>query len=107
MDASRYSKLNYYELLESGVLNDHRMHVWRMFILCGPSTTRQVAEKMGVEVLKVRPRCTELLQLGLLVEVPSEPGQREGIYRALSEEEAINFLATPREPIHAQTELPV
>jgi hypothetical protein len=107
MDASRYSKQNYHELCASGVLNDNRLHVWRRFQQHGPCTTRRVAQAVGVEVHTMRPRCTELFQLGLLVEVPAEPGAKEGIYRALSEDEAINFLATPREPIHSQTELPV
>lgn len=107
MDATRYSKQTYRELCESGFLNEKRLHVWRRFQQLGPCTTRQVAEAMGVEVHAMRPRCTELFQRGLLVEVPGEAGAREGVYRALSEEEAIQFLATPREPIHAQTELPV
>lgn len=60
----------------------------------GPCTTRQLSKCMRWDILKVRPRVTELIQLGLaeLWEpdfTACQPSGREGLYRALSEEEAI------------------
>ncbi|OAI55556.1 hypothetical protein AYO49_05480 [Verrucomicrobiaceae bacterium SCGC AG-212-N21] len=55
----------------------------------GPGTTREVAEKSGMDLLTFRPRTTELLQLGLIGVADPDAGGHEGIYRALTEEEAL------------------
>ena len=47
----------------------------------GPCTTRQLAERMGWDILNVRPRVTELVQLGA-AEICGAHGH-EGEYRAL------------------------
>jgi hypothetical protein len=47
----------------------------------GPLTTRALAEQMPRDILAVRPRVTELVQLGA-VEICGAQGH-EGIYRAL------------------------
>lgn len=46
----------------------------------GPCTTRQLAASLGRDILTVRPRVTELVQLGFAA-CGDEPGH-EGIYRA-------------------------
>jgi hypothetical protein len=55
----------------------------------GPSTTRRLAEAMEWDILNVRPRVTELCQLGLVV--THDPGHRtpEGLYRAKGDHEAM------------------
>lgn len=60
----------------------------------GPCTTRDLSAAMQWDILNVRPRVTELFQLGF-VELcedaagvagnPSHSSQREGTYRALSD----------------------
>ena len=52
----------------------------------GASTTRQLADAMGWEVLSVRPRLTELFQLGFVRCLDREG--HEGTYEALSGSEA-------------------
>ncbi|BET67193.1 hypothetical protein ASA1KI_21110 [Opitutales bacterium ASA1] len=46
----------------------------------GPSTTRQLADAARIDLLTVRPRVTELVQLGL-VALEGREGH-EGVYRA-------------------------
>lgn len=53
----------------------------------GPCTTRQLATKMGVDLLTVRPRVTELVELNFAECTGRDSG--EGVYRALSYAEAI------------------
>lgn len=67
---------------------------WRAF---GPGTTREVADRAGMDLLSFRPRTTELHQLGFVTlcteeeirALPSKCGAHEGIYRALSDDEAL------------------
>lgn len=54
--------------------------------LHGPCTTRELSAKSGMDILTVRPRVTELVQLGW-AHCSDEPG-REGIYQAASYTEA-------------------
>jgi DNA-binding Lrp family transcriptional regulator len=55
----------------------------------GPSTTRSLSERMGMSILTVRPRCTELLQLGA-VELHGREGH-EGVYRARTDYEWVTW----------------
>lgn len=56
----------------------------------GPCTTRSLAKMMQWDILNVRPRVTELLQLGYADVWEAGPETaREGIYRAFSDEEAM------------------
>jgi predicted transcriptional regulator len=50
---------------------------------CGPCTTRELARRMGRDILNVRPRVTELVQLGFVV--TEDAAGREGVYRALDD----------------------
>ena len=52
----------------------------------GPSTTRRLAAVSRIDILSVRPRITELCQLGLAALVEQEG--TEGIYEALREPDA-------------------
>lgn len=47
----------------------------------GPGTTAQVAERSGMSVLNLRPRTTELVQLGFVCLDAVQPAKGEGRYR--------------------------
>lgn len=66
-----------------------RLSVWEALQEHGPCTTRELANACGIDILTVRPRMTELLQCGFVVEVcdPAKK-QHEGIYKALTLPEA-------------------
>ncbi|HEY1048191.1 MAG TPA: hypothetical protein VGE39_00495 [Prosthecobacter sp.] len=59
-----------------------RASVYDALMEAGPSTTRQLAQVSGIDLLTVRPRITELLQLGLVTCL--EEDGREGRYQALT-----------------------
>ncbi len=54
----------------------------------GPSTTQALADFMGYSVLTIRPRVTELIEIGLAERVGRQEGTGSGIYAAISQEEA-------------------
>jgi len=56
--------------------------VWERLGQHGPCTTRQLAEFTGISIFTVRPRVTELLELGL-AELCGREG-REGVYRQVA-----------------------
>jgi predicted ArsR family transcriptional regulator len=56
----------------------------------GPCTTRQLADRMKADILAVRPRVTELVQLGFVaLATDTKAGGHEGVYRAFSDDEAL------------------
>lgn len=57
-----------------------RFLVWAALKKHGPCTTRQLAEYAELDILTVRPRVTELCDLGF-AELSGKAG-REGLYRA-------------------------
>lgn len=59
-----------------------RMQVYQAFHDYGPGTTRQIADRSGMDILTLRPRATELLGLGFIELIGGE--RHEGIYRARS-----------------------
>ena len=67
-------------------LTGDRLRVHRALLLYGPCTTMALAARSGITIFSVRPRVTELCDLGL-AELHGRAG-REGIYRALTCEEA-------------------
>jgi len=71
-------------------LCDDRAAVWQAWQLHGPGTTEDVAKRAGWDILRFRPRTTELLQLGFVAFVERDKARRAGIYRALSEGEALD-----------------
>ena len=58
-----------------------RKTVYQKFMLYGPCTTRRLAELSGIDLLTVRPRTTELIELGFVVMIGSDRGN--GIYKAI------------------------
>lgn len=87
----------------AGRLNKDRNAVYMALLRHGPATTRDLARAMGWDILNVRPRVTELCQIGFVVLVPRpaagggahlvedtdrQASSREGTYEALSWVEA-------------------
>jgi predicted transcriptional regulator len=60
-----------------------RLSVYNALAIAGPCTTRELARRSGIDLLTVRPRVTELYQLGLVELANAEPGGGEGIYQAV------------------------
>jgi predicted transcriptional regulator len=78
-----------------GRLADERLRVYHALQTWGPCTTRQLAKLMDRDILTVRPRVTELCQMGFAAEAEVTPERRfldgaarEGYYRAVGLEEA-------------------
>lgn len=65
--------------------------VWEALDKYGPCTTRQLAAHLQMDLLTVRPRVTELCELGFAA-LSGQSG-REGIYRARTFQEAEHFHA--------------
>jgi hypothetical protein len=83
------------------LVEGRRRLVWQNLIDHGPCTTRQLAFATGMDILAVRPRITELCQLGLVrladdvapavqSQEQDAPGRRssEGVYEAVGIVEA-------------------
>ncbi len=90
-------------------LAGRRLAVYSELARLGPCTTQDLAALSGMDILTVRPRVTELVQLGFAVLIPpanrEKPG-REGIYKALPEEQALQvFRARQAEAASGQLNL--
>lgn len=57
----------------------------------GPCTTKELSERSGISILTLRPRTTELVELGLVRLAERQPVKGEGTYRASSEGETFDF----------------
>lgn len=69
-----------------GRLEGDREAIYRNLLHFGPCTTRGLASRMDMDPFSVRPRVTELCQLGLS-RLQQRSG-REGIYEAITIDEA-------------------
>ncbi len=71
-------------------LSGLRLAVFAALSQHGPCTTRELATRASIDLLTVRPRVTELIDLGLVVLDDSAPAatKNEGVYRALTTAEA-------------------
>lgn len=65
-----------------------RLSVYEALAHHGPCTTRELARACDIDLLTVRPRVTELVQLGFTILVGHTPDNHEGIYQALTMAEA-------------------
>lgn len=72
-----------------------RLAVYEALLKHGPCTTRELATAMERDLLTVRPRVTELLELGLVALVGDER-THEGTYRALTWSEAAALQETQK-----------
>lgn len=84
MSPSAIRDLNWQQLQER--VSGLRATVHEALRMHGPCTTRQLAAKAGLDILTVRPRVTELVEIGFATCTGREGG--EGIYRACSFQEA-------------------
>lgn len=82
-----YRNANFEEILEG--LTESCQEVWEAWRKHGPGTTREIAEKSGIDLLTLRPRTTDLFQVGFVVLVDTAKKSRQGQYRAASEAEAL------------------
>lgn len=80
-----------WDAIQSHLTGD-RERVWRAWQRHGPCTTRQLAERSGIDILTLRPRTTDLVHLGFVACTGS--AGREGIYSARSWIEARTFYET-------------
>lgn len=77
---------------------------WFALAKHGPGTTRQIAGWTGLDLLTVRPRVTELCDLGFARLAGKQ--KREGIYMACTYEQArAHYLS--QNPASRQTSLPL
>ena len=63
-------------------LDGQRRDVYTAWVTHGPGTTREIAEKCGIDLLTLRPRTTELCEIGL-VELWGSTRTSEGVYQAV------------------------
>lgn len=66
-----------------GRLTRLRRLVWEGLINHGPCTTLALADATGIELLTVRPRVTELCQMGFARLADEQPDATEGRYEAV------------------------
>lgn len=83
------------------------LDAWRAH---GPATTRELSRVSGIDILTLRPRTTELLDLGLLELVQANEErtcrQQEGVYRARTVEAVRHWLECKRhEPAQRDLDL--
>ena len=72
-------------------IKDLRMGAWLVLKEHGPGTTREVARASGMDLLTLRPRVTELCQLGFAY-LAGRAG-KEGVYAARDYEQAREWMA--------------
>jgi hypothetical protein len=79
------------------------LDAWRKH---GPCTTEELAERSEISILSLRPRTTELYQLGFLTLAEDQERKGEGRYRARTEAELDRwFHQQRREALLEQREL--
>ena len=71
-----------------GRVAGQRSTVYLALTTHGPCTTRELARRSGIDILSVRPRVTELVQLGWATIEETDGRGLEGTYRALPEAQA-------------------
>lgn len=84
MNATEIRDLNWHDI--QAQVTGLRASVHAALLRHGPCTTRQLAEASGLSILTVRPRVTELSELGFALCTGREG--KEGVYRAYTPDEA-------------------
>ena len=59
----------------------------------GPCTTEQLAGRSGLSILSLRPRTTELVQLGFICLAETQDAAGSGVYRVRTQAELSTWLA--------------
>lgn len=91
MNPIDFRDITFGELKARG-LEGLRGRVLAAWVEHGPCTTRELAARSSIELLTLRPRTTELVELGLVRLADHQPVKGEGTYRAATESEAFAFL---------------
>jgi DNA-binding IclR family transcriptional regulator len=72
----------------------------------GPCTTRELADRSGISLLTLRPRTTELVELGFVRLAETQTVKGEGTYRAATPAEAASsFRAAQQAALNPQIDL--
>jgi hypothetical protein len=71
------------------------LEAWRVH---GPGTTAELAARSGLSILTLRPRTTELVQLGYVMLCEEQRPGHEGTYRVRTDDELVTWL-TQRQAI--------
>lgn len=66
-----------------GHLTGLRQAVYEAYVQHGPGTTREISERSGISILTLRPRTTELVQLGFVELLGGSDDGREAVYVAV------------------------
>lgn len=74
-----------------GRVEGQRAAVLGAWALHGPCTTRELSDRCGISILTLRPRTTELVELGFVRLAECQPVKGEGTYRAATPAEAAAF----------------
>lgn len=80
-----------------GSMAGRLMEVYRAWVVYGEGTTRQLAQRSGIDILNVRPRTTDLFGIGLVELVGGNAG--EGIYKARNRADWESWLERERESV--------
>lgn len=93
-----YRNAKFADLQEYIVRDRHRVLLaWREH---GPCTTEGLAQLSGIPLLTLRPRTTELVQLGFVMLAGG--AKRSGVYRAATDAEVLDHLRTQQQLAHGQ-----
>lgn len=106
MRALDYRNATYHDLLQS--LSGKREETLRAWRTHGPCTTEALAERSGLSILSLRPRTTELCQMGFVVlaDPDAEATTKGAVYRAATTAETqAHFHRLKRALTEPQTEL--
>ena len=93
MNTTEIRNMNWEEIQRR--LEGWRAMVYEALSAHGPCTTGELAAKTGMSILTVRPRVTELMQLGF-AELKGQRG-KEGIYAAIPQWRALESWKVERE----------
>ncbi len=74
-------------------LQGQRAVVLRAWQEHGPYTTHGLAAASGISILSLRPRTTELFQLGFICLADEQPAKGEGVYRVRTDAELLTWWA--------------
>ena len=73
-----------------GQLRGIRARVYESLVCWGPTTTRRLAELSGIDLLTLRPRMSELLDVGL-ARLEGDVRGEEGVYAAVPLGKAVDL----------------
>ncbi|HTJ78521.1 MAG TPA: hypothetical protein VL357_05955 [Rariglobus sp.] len=74
-----------------------RQAVFDAWLRYGPCSTEHLAEVSGISILTLRPRTTELVQLGFVRLADRQPEKGTGTYRAANSDEVLAHLRTAKQ----------